>query len=150
MIVFDLKCETQGHVFEAWFGSGADYDDQRACGLVECPLCGSGDVVKAAMAPRIGSGSGDAVSEPSLPVATGSESVKEMLAAMAAAQRALLQSSAFVGDRFSEEARAMHLGERPHSSIHGRATREQARSLIEDGIQVAPLPFPVITPGEEN
>ena len=53
MIVFDLRCG-EGHVFEAWFGTGADFDDQSARGLVSCPVCGASDVVKAVMAPAVG------------------------------------------------------------------------------------------------
>jgi hypothetical protein len=53
LIIFDLKCGPQGHVFEAWFASSADFDEQQARGLVACPLCGSPEVVKAPMAPGI-------------------------------------------------------------------------------------------------
>ena len=73
-----------------------------------------------------------------------------MLAAAAEAQKKLLESSEAVGERFADEARAIHLGEAEARAIHGRATRADAESLIEDGIEVAPLPFPVIEPGEEN
>jgi hypothetical protein len=65
-------------------------------------------------------------------------------------QKKLLENSSYVGDRFSEEARAIHLGEADGRSIHGKATREQAQSLIEEGIAIAPLPFPVAEPGQEN
>jgi hypothetical protein len=73
-----------------------------------------------------------------------------MLAALAVAQRKMLETSDFVGDRFADEARAIHLGEADARSIHGRATPEQTQSLIEEGITVAPLPFPVVEPGQEN
>jgi hypothetical protein len=76
--------------------------------------------------------------------------MKEMLGALAVMQRKLVAGSDWVGDRFASEARAIHLGEADARSIHGRATREQAESLAEDGIPVAPLPFPVAPPGEEN
>jgi hypothetical protein len=76
--------------------------------------------------------------------------VKAMLAAAAAMQRQMLENSEGVGDRFADEARAIHLGESAARSIHGRATREQAEGLIDEGIPVAPLPFPVADPGEEN
>lgn len=148
MIVFDLKCGG-GHVFEAWFGSSEDYEDQRGRGLVQCPLCGTGEVGKAVMAPSVGrkgnSGSGAAEMVTSDP-----EAVKEMLAALAEAQKRVLANSDFVGDRFADEARAIHLGESTNRAIHGRATPAQTQSLIEDGISVSPLPFPVIEPGQEN
>jgi hypothetical protein len=164
MIIFDLKCAPAGHVFEAWFGSSGDYEDQRARGLVACPLCGSEEVTKAVMAPSVGAkgnrsgpaappaGSRDESGTPAPPelFSGDPESVKTMLAAVAAVQRKLLEGSESVGDRFAEEARAIHVGDREKRAIHGRASRAEAESLIEDGIPVAPLPFPVVEPGEEN
>lgn len=153
MIVFDLICRPEGHVFEAWFGSSGDYDSQQERGMVQCPLCGAPDVEKAVMAPRVG-----AKGNQRLPgaratsdlVSSDPDGVKRMLAAMAAAQKKVLETSEYVGDRFTDEARAIHLGESPERPIHGRATSDQTDSLIEEGIAVAPLPFPVMEPGEEN
>jgi hypothetical protein len=146
MIVFDLKCQASGHVFEGWFGSTDDYEDQKKRGLVACPLCGDVQVGKAVMAPRVGAkgnqSGGEAPAHP--------EAMKKMLAAMAAAQKQMLEKSSYVGDRFADEARAIHLGEATARSIHGKATRAETESLLDDGIEVAPLPFPVIEPGEEN
>ncbi|HEV2747987.1 MAG TPA: DUF1178 family protein [Allosphingosinicella sp.] len=151
MIVFDLRCTASGHVFEAWFGSSADYEDQRRRGLVICPLCSTLGVEKAVMAPRVGTkGNRAGAAEPTEMVSTDPEGVKAVLAAMAAAQKKMLENSDFVGDRFAEEARAMHVGEVAARSIHGRATPAQTESLVEDGIGIAPLPFPVIEPGAEN
>ena len=144
MIVFDLKCLPQGHVFEAWFGSSDDYQDQRQRGLVQCPLCGAPDVEKAAMAPKVGAKGSEH------PPGPDPERVKAVLAGMAGAQKKMLEGSDYVGDRFADEARAIHLGEADARSIHGKASRQQTESLIEDGIPVAPLPFPVIEPGQEN
>jgi hypothetical protein len=153
MIIFDLKCAPQGHVFEGWFGSSADYEEQQARGLVSCPLCGAGEVGKAVMAPAVGAKGNrtpaSAAAAPQL-FAGDAEAVKTMLAALAAEQKKLLEASEHVGERFAEEARAIHLGEADVRAIHGRATRAQAESLLEDGIPVAPLPFPVCAPGEEN
>lgn len=148
MIIFDLRCAPAGHVFEAWFGSSQDYADQQARGLVSCPLCGAAQVEKAPMAPAVpkkesGEGRPDLFS-------SDPATVKQMMGALAAMQRKLVEGSDWVGDRFAAEARAIHLGEADSRSIHGRATREQAESLAEDGIPVAPLPFPVAAPGEEN
>jgi hypothetical protein len=142
MIIFDLKCGS-GHVFEAWFGSSGDYEEQQARGLVQCPLCGSAEVGKAAMAPAVGRKSNAAP-------APDPGQVKQMLASLAAGQKKLLESSEFVGEQFADEARSIHLGESAARSIHGRATREQTLDLLEDGIPIAPLPFPVVEPGEEN
>ena len=152
MIVFDLKCGA-GHVFEAWFGSSEDYDDQRGRGLLSCPLCGSEEVVKAMMAPNVAP-KGNRMMAPSpsklQPVVADEVAVKAMLAAMAAVQKTLLSQSDYLGEGFVDEARAIHLGEAEARSIYGKATPEQAESLMEEGIIVAPLPFPVVEPGQEN
>lgn len=143
MIIFDLKCAPQGHVFEAWFGSTEDYRAQRARGLVACPICGTAEVDKAPMAPRVGGGSN--CGEELAP-----EAVKAALAGIAEAQKKMLEQSEHVGDRFPEEARAIHLGEAEGRAIHGRATAREAEDLREEGIPVAPLPFPVVPPESEN
>lgn len=149
MIIFDLKCAPQGHVFEAWFGSTTAYEDQQARGLVACPLCGARDVVKAPMAPAVPAKGNAQAAAPEL-FSGAPDAVKAMLAAAAAMQKAMLQNSEGVGDRFADEARAIHLGEAEARAIHGRASRAEAESLIDDGIPVAPLPFPVAEPGTEN
>ena len=140
MIVFDLVCEGQGHVFEAWFGSSADYEAQKARGLVICPLCDS-PAGKAPMAPHVG---------PKGNAAPSSSEMKAMMGKLAEMQKQVLANSEHVGDRFPAEARAIHLGEAEARAIHGRATVDEAQSLAEDGIPVAPLPFPVPEPGSEN
>ena len=141
MIIFDLRCEARGHVFEAWFGSSEDYESQRARGLVACPVCGSGEVAKAPMAPAVPA-KGNRSPSP--------QEVKDMMAAAASAQQRLLEASEPVGERFADEARAIHLGEAEARAIHGRATPAEAESLIEEGVPIAPLPFPVADPGTEN
>jgi len=151
LIIFDLRCAAQGHVFEAWFGSTADYETQKARGLVACPLCGSAEIAKAPMAPAVGAKGNSRAPTAAPELFSGDpEKVKAMLAAAAAVQKQMLQGSESVGDRFADEARAIHLGEAEARAIHGRATRAQAESLVEDGIPVAPLPFPVADPGAEN
>jgi hypothetical protein len=141
VIIFDLKCSANGHVFEAWFGSGEDYEAQRANGLVSCPVCGSAEVEKAPMAPAVGAKGNQA---------DGPAQVKAVLGAMAEAQKKMLETSEHVGARFPDEARAIHLGEAEARAIHGQATPEQADELRDEGIPVAPLPFPVIPPESEN
>ena len=154
MIIFDLKCGLQGHVFEAWFASSAAFEEQRGRGLVLCPLCGSDRITKAPMAPAVGAKGGTRGESPSSPSSTSSpaaaEEAKAMLAAAAALQKRLLEGSEGVGGRFAAEARAIHLGEADPRPIHGEATRAEAESLIEDGVPIAPLLFPVVPPGEEN
>ena len=137
MIVFDLQCRDAscfgGETFEAWFRSSSDYDEQSAGGLVECPFCRSTNVGKAPMAPRV--------------PRKGSDSPIARLAAM---QAEMLKGSRWVGEEFSDTARAMHSGEVPTELVHGKATLEQAKSLAEDGIPVAPLPLPVTPPTQVN
>jgi hypothetical protein len=140
VIVFDLRC-AGGHVFEAWFASGDGYEDQRRRGLVACPTCGDTDVGKAAMAPAVKGNARES---------SGSPDPRRMLAALAAAQAETIGKSTWVGPSFASRARAMHDGAEPHALIHGQATPDEARSLAEDGVAVAPLLVPVVPPGERN
>ncbi|WBO21178.1 DUF1178 family protein [Sphingomonas abietis] len=137
MIVFDLACSS-GHVFEAWFGSQADYDDQHARHLVSCPICGDGDVGKAPMAPRISTGG------------KGAPDARAVMQAMMMAQAKMLAGSEDVGSRFAAEARAIHVGDAENRVIHGQATPTEAKMLVEEGVPVAPLPFPVRDPARDN
>lgn len=149
MIVFDLKCAT-GHVFEAWFGSSADYEDQRGRRLIACPMCGVTEIGKAVMAPRLGSG---VVEETRVPVATAPEQapeVKAMLAALARVQAQMLEKSEWVGARFADEARAIHHGEADQRQIHGQATIAEAAALAEEGVPLMPLPLPVTPPDQSH
>ncbi|WP_022683142.1 DUF1178 family protein [Sphingobium bisphenolivorans] len=158
MIVFDLKCEAQGHVFEAWFGSGADYEDQKARGLLACPMCGDVQVGKALMAPAV---SPKGNSRPSAPatapeasapiVMPGDETrMRALVEAMAQAQAKVLEGSTWVGRDFADQARAMYYGEQDRASIHGEVAPEEARALLAEGVDVAPLPFPVVPPTAKN
>ncbi|WP_420137588.1 DUF1178 family protein [Sphingomonas sp.] len=149
MIVFDLAC-AQGHVFEAWFGSSDDYENQRVRGLVSCPLCGAVEVSKAVMAPNV-SPKGNAATSP-VPVQNGPApaEMKAMLTALAKMQAKALANSEHVGQRFAEEARAIHDGDAPDRQIHGQATREEAKALIDDGIAVTPLPLPIAPPETQH
>jgi hypothetical protein len=133
MIVFDLQCGGGCGTFEGWFRSSADFDQQRAGGLVQCPVCQSHEVAKAPMAPRVPrKGPGNP------------------LARLAAMQAEMLKGSEWVGDKFADTARAMHSGEMDPAPVHGNATLEQAKSLVDDGVPVAPLPLPVTPPNQVN
>ena len=133
MIVFDLQCEDGGETFEAWFRSGSDYEEQRAAGLVECPVCGSGNIAKAPMAPRV-----------------PRKGATEPLARLAALQSEMLKDSRWVGERFATTARAIHSGEMPPEQVHGQATLAEAKSLVDEGVAIAPLPLPVVPPTQVN
>jgi hypothetical protein len=153
MIVFDLKCARPGHVFESWFASTAAFEDQRARGLIACPFCSSTKVEKAVMAPNVGSKGNQVAASPvaaAKPAEPSAEDVKTFLTTMAKAQSEMLKSSQWVGSDFDANARAMDAGEIDKVSIHGEATPQQAKALIEDGIGVLPLPFPVVPPRKRN
>ncbi len=138
MIVFDLHCSDSGERFEAWFGSNADFESQIEQGLVQCPFCASSRVVKAPMAPSVPRRS------------EGAPDVRDAIEQLAALQAELLRDSRWVGDEFADTARAMHEGEIETGRVHGEATAEQAQSLVEDGVPIAPLPLPVRPPNEVN
>jgi len=160
MIVFDLACRPDGHRFEGWFASSDDFARQQARGLVTCPHCESADVTKAPMAPAVprkGNQQPDRTPAPTTaPTAAPSPprpmppEVRAALMAVAAAQAQALKTSRWVGNRFAEDARAMHYGEAEPAAIHGQATAREASELIEEGIAVAPLLVPVAPPGEVN
>ena len=159
MIVFDLICD-QGHRFEGWFGSSGDFADQQESGLLACPHCASAQVSKAPMAPAVPrKGSGDRQVQPAhAPVDEKKDltngpipaEVHKALTALAQAQAKALEKSTWVGDKFAEKSRAMHYGEAKDAPIHGSASAKEAQGLIEEGIAVAPLPFPVAPPEKLN
>ena len=150
MIVYDLCCDT-GHRFEGWFGSSDDYVSQRERGFVTCPKCGSGAVVKAPMAPAVPK-KGNRQTAEKHPVAGGSlpPEAMAMLHKLAELQAEALKSSTWVGDAFADQTRAIHYGERDPEAIHGQATADEAQELLEEGITVMPLLFPVAAPDELN
>lgn len=141
MIRYDLKC-ADGHLFEAWFASSAAFDDQAERGLVSCALCGSTKVEKALMAPRVPAKRGDSAEQPADPRAMMASPIDPKVAEKLAELRRHVESNSdYVGGNFASEARKIHLGESEARSIYGEATREEAKSLAEDGVPVAPLPF---------
>lgn len=156
MIVFDLECRDNGHRFEGWFGSSEDYARQQERGLVSCPTCGSADVGKAVMAPAVarkGNQLPAPVAKPSekQPMAAGlpPEAVA-VLKTIAVMQAEAIKKSTWVGDNFADDARAMHYGEKDQALIHGQATPDEAKELLEEGIAVAPLLIPVVPPEQAN
>jgi hypothetical protein len=136
MKVFDLGCDNE-HSFEGWFASAEDFDRQQQAKLVECPVCGSHAVRKLPSAPRLNLGAEASVEK--LPVAQANDaSMQAMLLQMA---RHIQANSEDVGEKFPEEARRIHYEEAPKRSIRGLASRDEAASLAEEGIEVMPLPF---------
>ncbi|MFV2053247.1 DUF1178 family protein [Aliiroseovarius sp. YM-037] len=137
MIRYALKCAND-HSFESWFQSAEGFDKLQAAGMVACPDCGHTDVSKAIMAPRVTPGR-DKVSEPGTGALTTPDDEKQ--AALAKLKAEIEANSEYVGMNFATEARAIHDGDAPTRAIYGEAKPEEAKSLIEDGVPVAPLPF---------
>lgn len=148
MKVFDLRCR-HGHRFEGWFASDADFAEQRERGLLCCPVCDDAAVTRLPSAPRLNLGAGEAAatSPAQAPVSERTDGCRppepqEAAKLAVAALRELLSRTENVGDRFAEEARRMHYGEVAQRNIRGRTSAEEARSLLEEGVPVLPLPLP--------
>jgi hypothetical protein len=159
MIRYSLVCERR-HDFEIWFKNSADYDKQRKRGLVSCPECGSDKVEKALMAPSLGRGakkkaaSAPAAAPPDpptaenkTPVAMVSPQEKEFRAKLKELRDHIVKNAENVGGKFPEEARKMHYGEKQHRSIYGEASPQEAKELIDEGVELHPLP---VLPEERN
>ena len=161
MIVFDLHCE-HGHRFEGWFGSSDDYESQLERGLIACPECGTLVVSKAPMAPAVPAkgNTREAVPAPRATPSTSENSpmanrempaeVQKAMEKLAEAQSKALKNSTWVGEDFAKQSREMHYGEREEAPIHGKASLKEAKELAEEGVPVAPLPFPVAEPKKLN
>lgn len=159
MIKYALVCD-KGHEFESWFADSAAYDKQRKKKLVLCPVCDSGKVEKAIMAPRVAAKKGKrpvagvpapvpsaAPAGPPAPVAMISPQEMEFRSKLKELRDHLVKNAENVGAKFPEEARKMHYGEVEHRSIYGVATPEEAKDLLEEGIECHPLP---VLPDERN
>ena len=149
MKVLDLQCAHQ-HTFEGWFGSEDDFQSQLARGLVECPLCGNSDILKKLSAPRLNLGALQVVTNtgamvpasPSNSVTAAPVPPPEMQAAWLKMVRHVIANTEDVGSQFAEEARKIHYGERKERNIRGEATAEETEALLDEGIDVLPLPIP--------
>lgn len=151
MIRYDLRCAA-GHGFDGWFRSSDDFDAQGARGLLACPVCGSGDVQKALMAPAVrlkaAAGPVEAPSpeprpEVPQPVALVDEREAKLRAMLREIRAQVTANSEDVGDRFPDVARKMHAEEIEKRTVHGRASAEEAKALADEGIEIHALPgFP--------
>lgn len=137
MIRFGLSCDND-HAFDGWFRNGEDFETQRKRGLVACPVCHSVRVEKALMAPAVSTGR----RKEKMALAMGEDQRKALAKLRALAEEAR-KSADYVGEKFAEEARKIHFGEVEPRGIYGEATAEEARDLLEDGVDFIPLPdFP--------
>ena len=137
MIRFSLHCH-QGHEFEGWFRNNADFDLQIARELVACPVCDSLKIGKALMAPSVSS------SQAKEKIAVGmGEAQRALIDEMRELSRKVREGADYVGSKFAEEARKIHFGETEQRGIYGEATREEVTALVDDGVEIMPLPvFP--------
>lgn len=141
MIRFRLQCD-RDHEFEAWFASGAAYDEQAQRGQISCPICGTHKVTKGVMAPNIAAGSVAVQSTPD------EQSLRQDAAALVRKIREHVEKTADnVGDKFAEEARKIHYQEAEPRGIYGSASKDEAKELAEEGVDFHPLPT---LPEEKN
>ena len=154
MKVFDLQCSAR-HSFEGWFGSEADFVDQLARQLIQCPVCGDSQLEKMLSAPRLNLGrnqtpqteSADAPA-PALASSTPANEVAlaspqtEATQTLLRLAKAMLEQTQDVGSQFAEEARKIHYGESEARAIRGQATLQQTRELLEEGVQIIPFVLP--------
>ena len=143
MIRYNLRCDN-GHAFESWFQSSSAYDAQVKRKLVTCAICGSAKVEKAIMAPQLAGTKKKAENTPS-PADPSSTSLmmapeRELRAKLKELRDHIVKNADNVGERFPEEARKMHYGDIEHRAIYGEASAEEAKSLIEEGVEVGSLP----------
>jgi hypothetical protein len=156
MIHYNLRC-ARGHAFESWFQSSSAYETQEKRKLVNCPVCGSAEVERAIMAPRIVSKKGREVAvaapAPATEVATPASTPllmaqeRELRTKLKELRDHIVKSADNVGERFPVEARKMHYGDIEHRPIYGEASPDEARALIEEGVEVTPLP---VLPDDRN
>ncbi|MBT8472415.1 MAG: DUF1178 family protein [Marinicaulis sp.] len=134
MIKYQLLCDCE-HDFEGWFRDSADYDAQSKDGLVECPICGSDEVRKAVMAPAVRSSRNSSDRQRRLREITG-----DMAKAVERARDYVEKNFDYVGDKFPEEARKIHYGEKEERGIYGEASGKEVKEMVDEGIKLAPLP----------
>ncbi len=133
MIRYALTCDRE-HEFEGWFAASADFDDQQARGLVDCPVCASKGVRKAIMAPAVAGTKRRSQDQ------SPAQNHQMMMEAMGRVRRHVEENFDDVGDAFASEARAIHEGRSEDRGIYGQATSQEVRDLVEDGVPIAPLP----------
>ncbi len=135
MIVFNLRCG-DGHGFEAWFTDAKAYESQRRGRRVACPVCGITKVGKVPAAPRIAKGAGDGAQ----PMDQATARSAQFIDALDQMHRHMEENCDYVGDRFAEEARAIHQGDAEERGIYGEATKDEAKDLADEGVPFTAIP----------
>lgn len=143
MIKYSLICRRE-HGFEAWFSRGSDFDDQKKSGQLLCPVCADTHIAKAIMAPAISTGrKKDAMAQ------SRTKAMSMMNAAADKIRKEIADKCDNVGEKFAEEARAIHYGEKKERGIYGHASPREAAALKDEGIGVSPLPD-IFVPGADK
>lgn len=141
MIHYDLICE-QGHEFDGWFASSDSFQDQLSAAQVACPHCASVQIEKMLMAPRIATSRQKQDRKQKVQNRVDKQ-MAEAMGKLRTWRKQLIENADYVGDRFPEEARDIHYGEKKDRHIYGETSLKEARDLIDEGIEIAPLPeFP--------
>ncbi|MGW9231461.1 DUF1178 family protein [Pseudorhizobium sp. NPDC055634] len=135
MIRYSLVCDN-AHDFEGWFSGSADFDRQVEAGLLTCPVCNSAAISKSLMAPSVST----ARKKEEKQAVAMDIAQKQVMAKIREAVAAIKANAEDVGEKFPEEARKIHYGEADARGIIGQASFADVRELIEEGIEVAPLP----------
>jgi Uncharacterized protein conserved in bacteria len=138
LIRYGLICDN-GHEFEGWFSESADFERQKESGFLTCPMCSSAEVSKMLMAPAVSTSRKKEAREAQHALAVD-EAQREIIAKLREAVAMIRANSEDVGERFPEEARKIHYGEADQRGIIGQASPTEVRSLLEEGIEIAPLP----------
>ncbi len=136
MIRYSLAC-ANGHEFEAWFAGSEAFETQRSEGSIACPACGSSEVDKALMAPAVSTSRKKTMR---LAANMPQQQEKEAIAALRKLRKQLTENADYVGPKFAEEARRIHYNETEARGIYGEASPEEARGLVDEGIEFHPLP----------
>ena len=139
MKVLNLRC-AHDHRFEGWFSSDDDYQSQRERGLVQCPMCSSGEIERLPSAPHLNLSAPRQASE--APQQAQLTNAQDLQALWLRAVQHVVKRTENVGERFAEEARRIHYGEVPRRGIRGVASREDTEALLDEGIEVTHLPMP--------
>ena len=131
MIVFNLNCSDCAFSFEGWFENTKDYNKQIRKGLLNCPSCNSTQIKKGLMAPNVSKKSNAKISKTNKSIASNVKKLKKIIE----------KEFEYVGDKFTEEAKKIKYGEVKERAISGEASIEQTKELIDEDIDVLPLPF---------
>jgi hypothetical protein len=125
MIRYSLICDA-GHSFESWFRDSAGFEKQAEDGRIACPFCESTKIARDVMAPNVAKPRDD--------------SARDLRVKLRELHDTVIANTEDVGDRFPKEARAIEDGETERRAIRGHATFEEAKALLEEGIEILPLP----------